>query len=189
MRLAIPFGLLILLTGCAHYEYNIVSPDNLRGHIGQNTDRLVRLEPLEYRFRSVDNHLVARIYNRGSDPVQLLGDQSVVVAPNGESHPLRSQTIAPGSFIKLIFPPIPPQTVPTGPVIGIGFGARVDRTPPGTGIGHGPGSESVRYLDAYAPDGALYWDWTDQAEVTVTFVYRQRDHIFRQQFVFGRQKR
>ena len=51
-----------------------------------------------------DNRLVMRVFNR-----RRMRSSSVpkrIVDPNGQSHPIRGQTIVPGSFIKLIIPPI-----------------------------------------------------------------------------------
>jgi hypothetical protein len=177
-------NLFALTTGCARYEYNIVSPENLRAHIGTNTDHVATLDPLTYRFRAVDNRLVIRIYNETQDSITLEGDRSTVVSPNGQSHPLRSQTIAPASFIKLIFPPIRPQFPPTGPTIGFGIGTRVDAR----GRGRAHGSDPPKYLATYSPDEALYWDWDGQTDVTATFAFRRADKPFQHQFIFHRQK-
>src|SRR5262245_44628212 len=89
-------GLLCMTTtGCAKYEFDIVDPPELAGHIGSKSDHDVEREPLEYRLRAYDNRLVMRIYNKTDDPIHLQGDRSFVVDPDGQSRPLRSQTIAP----------------------------------------------------------------------------------------------
>jgi hypothetical protein len=63
-----------------------------------------RVDPLEYSMRTVDNRLVVRVFNPTDDAIELVGPRCSVVDPDGQSHPLRTQSIAPGSFIKLIFP-------------------------------------------------------------------------------------
>src|SRR5205814_908677 len=77
-------------------------------HIGAKADQVVRVDPLEYRLRSYDNRLVLSIFNPTQDPITLAGDRSYVVDPKDQSHPLRSQTIAPNTFVRLILPPMRP---------------------------------------------------------------------------------
>jgi hypothetical protein len=195
MRSIILLSLLALSTGCAHYEYDIVAPENLRGHIGTKGDHVVTVDPLTYRFRTVDNRLVIRIYNDTQDPIVLLGERSTVVTPDQQSHPVRPQTIAPGSFIKLIFPPLRPPYGPRG-VFGVGIGARVDRDRGDPGyIPPDPYYydardyyDDPRFLAAYVPDQTIFWDWEGESDVTATFVYLRRDKIFEHRFVFHRKK-
>src|SRR5258708_34156135 len=80
--------------GCAHYEYDITSPPDLRQHVGEK-EVIVRVEPLEYRFLSYQDHLVVQIFNPTSDVIQFLGEQRTIVDPSGQSHPLRGQAIPP----------------------------------------------------------------------------------------------
>src|SRR5881394_1297012 len=94
-RFFIPSISLILMTGCARYEFDLVQPQDLARHIGSQSDETVRVDPLEYRMRAVENRLVVRIFNPTTDPITLAGDKSYVVDPAGQSHPLRAQTIAP----------------------------------------------------------------------------------------------
>ena len=179
--------------GCARYEYAIVSPPDVARHIGGDRDTVIGLLPLEYRFRSVDNYLVMRVFNPTREPVRLLGQESFVVDPHRQSHPLRGQTIAPGTYIKLIFPPPRPQLEPAGPSIGIGFGARY-------GYGsyrHGywardpfydPYWDVPRYYTVYDGD-AMYWDWSGESDVRVAMVYQQADRKpFTHEWVFRRKR-
>src|SRR4051794_18305945 len=99
----------MLIVGCAHYEYDVTRPEEFAGHIGTNTDHGFQRAPLEYRLRTVDNHLVMRIYNPTDTALTLLGQRSSAVDPDGQSHPLNTQTISPQSFIKVILPPIRPH--------------------------------------------------------------------------------
>lgn len=183
-----------LFVGCTHYEYDLVHPPELAQHIGTKSDVSITLSPLRYELRAFENHLVMRIYNQADVPVRLLGDRSVVVDPQSQSHPLRSQTIAPGSFIKLILPPLPPAVEPRGPTIGIGIGVGY-----GYGYGHGRWREGLddpfwdygyyepRYINVY-DSGEYLWDWKGDSEVSVTLTLQRGDEkTFSQTFVF-RQK-
>ena len=196
MRAACAILLIIVAAGCARYEYDLVQPAELKRHIGRNLDQVVMVDPLEYRLRTVDNHLVARIHNRTDDPIRLLGDKSVVVDPEGESHPLRGQTIAANSFIKVIFPPLRPRVYSPGPHFGFGVGVgagRYHRHPfyhsssfyypyyPYSYY-HDPFYDPwpYGYYDDYGPryfyledDTGHYWQWRGEGEVRVSFVYQR----------------
>src|SRR5689334_3077186 len=91
-------ALVLLSTGCAKYEYNLVRPEELTRHIGSSVDAVVTIDPLEYRMRSVDNRLVVRIFNHTEESIELLGPRSAAVDPNAQSHPIHGQTIPPGAF-------------------------------------------------------------------------------------------
>ena len=104
MRLFPAILVLTLLTGCAHYEYDLIRPPELARHISRESDQVVAVQPLEYHLRTYDNVLVMRVFNPTDSPIELLGTQGAVVDPRGESHPLRERTIAPQSYIKLLFP-------------------------------------------------------------------------------------
>ncbi|MEO6436467.1 MAG: hypothetical protein ABIP55_12010, partial [Tepidisphaeraceae bacterium] len=132
VTIAISMLMLLCLSGCAKYEYALVRPPELARHIGRSIDQVFKIEPLEYRLRTADNRLVMRAYNPTNDAIELIGPKCSVVDPSGQSHPLRSSTIAPQSFIKLIFPPTRPRAYDPyhGPTwsTGIGVGMRVDAT-------------------------------------------------------------
>ena len=182
-----------LLGGCARYEYQLVRPPDLTRHVGRGTDQVFTLEPLQYRLRTVDNRLVMRIFNPSQEPIELLGAQSTVVDPNGQSRPLRSLSIAPGSFIKLIFPPPRPRVYDPhyGPSwhTGVGVGIRVDARTRGR---HPPPpyfmSTTPRYLDVYDDADAFFWEWRGEGEARMTLVYRRGDEEFRHDFLFRRIK-
>ena len=175
-------------TGCARYEYDIVSPPDLRTHIGTKADAVTPVDPLVYRWRTVDNRLVVRVFNPTEDPVQLLGEKSTVVAPSGESHPLRGQTIAPRSHVKLILPPRRPTVRSSGPTFGVGVGMRVDARDRGFPPHRDPFNDGPRYLAVYDGDDALYWDWNGQTEVRLTLVYQRGETPLRHEFVIRRRK-
>ena len=178
---------LCLATGCARYEYDIVSPADLQAHIGTKSDTTTTVDPLIYRWRTVDNRLVVRIFNPTNDPIQLLGEKSTVVAPTGESHPLRGQTIAPQSHAKLILPPRRPRVYNRGPTFGVGVGMRVDARDRGYPY-YNDHLDEPRYLAVYDDDNALYWDWNGQTEIRLTLVYQRNEELLRHQFVIRRRK-
>jgi hypothetical protein len=203
MRAAVCILATLLIGGCAKYEYNLVKPPELQRHIGRDADAVVPIDPLEYRLRTVDNRLVMQVFNPTSDPIELVGPRCTVVDPNGQSHPLRSQTIAPGSFIKLIFPPPRPEVYAPyygGPYWGVGVGYHVHHT----GWGHRCAGPSYvyspyayypypyypgpYYLAVYDESEPYYWDWRGVGECRVLLTYRRGDKEIRHEFVFARQK-
>src|SRR5688572_20243084 len=184
--------------GCARYEYDVVKPQDLAGHIGSKADYDVEREALEYRFRSYDNRLVMRVYNETHEPIHLQGDRSFVVDPQGQSRPLRSQTIAPHSFMKLIFPPVRPYWN-TGPSVGFGVGYVATSSDGGGRSGAHPAVvHRPTYIDqpryyTLNDGGEVYWDWRGEGEIRVTLVYQREgaeeaESTFKHDFVFGRRK-
>lgn len=186
-------ALLFLASGCAHYEYDIASPADLAQHIGAKTEQVIHRDPLEYRLRAVEDRLVMHIFNSSNDPITLLGDKSYVIAPSGQSHPLRSQTIAPHTFIRLILPPMHPFYREGGPTFGIGFG-----------IASGYGYRGYRHYDPffydyydyawpryfsyYDPSDAIYWTWEGENDVRLHLVFQRDKETFSQDFTFHRKK-
>jgi hypothetical protein len=179
-----------LLTGCARYEYGLTTPPDLARHIGAKTEEVIQRDPLEYRLRAVEDRLVMNIYNTTDDPIALLGDRSYVVAPSGQSHPLRSQTIAPHTFIKLILPPMRPFYREAGPTFGIGFGLS-------SGYGY-RGFRNYdpffydyaepRYYTYYDPSDATYWNWEGETDARLHLLFQRDKETFAQDFGFHRKK-
>jgi hypothetical protein len=187
--LLIPLLFLLHLTGCATYEYNIVEPPDLQAHIGRNTDHIVKRGPLEYHLRSYDNRLVMRIYNDTDDPISLLGDRSFVVSENGQSHPLRSQTIAPRSYIKMILPPPKPQFYSPGPTFGVGFGTTVGRYNHPHYHYNAPYSDpGPQYFTVFDEEQTIYWDWKGETDVSMTLLFQRNTDQLKHQFTFHRKK-
>jgi len=193
---------LVVLTGCARYEYDLVEPREFTRHVGRNVDQAVDIEPLTYRLRSVDNRLVVRVYNNTDDNIELLGAKSTVVDPDGQSHPLRSQSIAPRSFIKLILPPPRPQVYDRGPTFGVGVGYGISSVVPDPPDGlpdrrafhthHNQWEPYFRdepqYFAVYDESDTFYWDWKSVGEARVNLVYRRGESELRHAFVFRRVK-
>lgn len=201
-RLSLVAASLLMMTcglGCASYEYDLVEPQPLAQHVGADAIS-VDVEPLRYRLITVDSYLVMRVFNETAEPVTLLGDESYVVDPRGQSHPLQSQTIAPGTFIKLVFPPVPPQVVPRGPTIGIGFGAyghHWHRHPYYYGGYYYDRLwyDEPRYYTVYDPANNYYWEWDGEGTVArAVLIYRPGPKdgpakTVRHEFAFSRVKK
>ncbi len=177
-RFAVLF-MLLAAVGCTHYDYDIVDPPDAARHVGPDQWVDVPFPPLVYHFITEDNYLICRIENSSDAAIQLLGDRSVVVSPDGQSHPLRSETIAGHSFIKLVFPPLQPRIERYGPSIGFGVGYRADaRT-----------CSEPSYLDLYVDDAPYYWSFHGEGTFRITFVFRSDQRTIEQHFTIGRQKR
>lgn len=185
----------LFASGCAHYEYDIVAPPELARHVGGAQDEVIRADPLEYRLRSYENRLVLNVFNPTGDAITLAGDRSYAVDPRGQSHPLRTQSIAPSAFIKLILPPMRPE-FRTSPAIGIGVGfgysrAHYDRF--GYGGFYDPLWDEPRYTTYYDESDASYWDWQGETDVRVHLVFVRGEggggqNTFAQDFTFHRRK-
>lgn len=136
----VPACLVFLTLGCARYEFDVVEPRELAGHVGAKSWVVLRRDEVEYRLRSYDNRLVTHVYNRSEAPLKLLGPDSAAVDPRGESHPLHSATIPSGSYVKRIFPPPLPRVRQTGPTFGFGVGVGYGSAGPGGGAGRAIGN-------------------------------------------------
>lgn len=171
-------ALFCLLTGCAQHEFDLAEPADLARHIGRDQPSILERPPLTYRLQAAEGRLVMTIRNPADQPVILVGEQSYAVAPDGESHPLPTQTIAPGSFIKLIFPPMrDPQAEPR---FGIGIGVMGSATPARTEAG------APALLSAKASDP--YWNWKGETPVRMRLSFKQGEQTFAHEFTFRRVK-
>jgi hypothetical protein len=181
----------LCVTGCAHYEYDLASPPDLARHISGKADEVVRIDPLEYRLRSVENRLVISIYNPTRDPVTLAGERSYVVAPGGQSHPVRAQTIAPDTFVRLILPPMRPGYYQSSPSIGFGLGIGYSRGFYGRRAYPFYDSflyDEPRYYTYYDESDATYWSWEGESDARVHLVYQGPKETFTHDFTFHRKK-
>ena len=182
--------------GCARYEYEVVEPPELAQRIGRARTTF-ELEPVRYQAQTYDNRLVVFIFNEADAPLKLLGEDSYAVDPRGESHPLPTRTVAPGSSTKLIFPPLRPTFRRSGPTFGFGVGVGLGsarRHGHFGRAGYGWHRDPFGYDDfpryyQLADDGTLYWDWTGRnTDVRVRFVYERGDERFHHEFTFRRVK-
>lgn len=190
--------LLVLLTvGCAHYEYDVVEPADLAQHVGAKTSVTLPLDSVRYEAITSSDRLVLIIHNDADQPLKLLGDDGFAVDPKGESHPLPTRTIAPGTATKLIFPPIRPTLRHTGPTFGVGVGVGVSSSHNygRRGYYHGGFAGDPWYYDDYPryyrleDDGTVYWDWTgDKTVMKLRLVYQLAEKQFHHDFTFRRVK-
>ena len=176
---------LFLFCGCARYEYNIIEPPDLAQHIGGDQAVTFSRNGLLYRMRSYENRLVIQISNTTPQPILLVGGQSYVVDPQGQSHSFAAQTIGPQSFIKLILPPLPPESVPTGPIFSIGIGVAAS---PDEFYGPGYFFDRPHYL-AVIDSNDEFWKWEGESNVMLSLAFSQAGAApFTHRFVFHRQK-
>jgi hypothetical protein len=182
----LPIAFLFLATGCANYEFDVVRPTEAAQHVGNKADAVVKLDPLEYRMRAVEGRLVVQIFNPTDDNIALLGDRSSVVAPDGQSHPLRSIPIAPHSYGRLYLPPMRPQIQRDGPSFGIGFGTVIGDRRRFNSLDADTYSEP-RYFTVVDEDN-LYWDWNGEGQVRLRLFYDRNGRNFSDEFVIARKK-
>lgn len=183
-------GLIVVMlfaSGCSTYEYDLVQPTDLARHVGKSDEVFLR-DSIEYRLNSIENRLVLRAYNTTDQAMTLNGEKSVLVDETSQSHPLRSVTIAPKSFVKLILPPVPPRVERVGPSIGIGFGGTFGdaRRARPYGWPH-YAADGPQYFAIY-DDGSYYWDWNKESDVRLTLHYEQAQTTIQHQFVIARKK-
>lgn len=179
------------LVGCTRYEFDVVQPSDQRQHVGRKTDVVVKIDPLEYRLRSVEGRLVLHVRNQTDAAVQLDGERSAVVDTEGQSHPLRSQTIASGSFIKLIIPPLRPRVGRPGPTFGVGIGVGASRHDGYRGRphpSHDPFLDEPMYMTVYDDSDAYYWDLQGEGQVRLELVYRRGDETINHRLELSRRK-
>jgi len=198
----------LLLSGCAHYEYDLTRPPALARHISELSETMP-VDPLVYRFQTVENHLLIWIQNSTTDPILLVGDRSVIVDPTNQSHPLGSRTIAPGSYIKIILPPLEPWAYAQGPVIE-GPDVRVDAHV-SVGMGYHRGYYPFYrryYFNGYYFDdyyyggypgyviiydrddegGPDFFHWDENTDVRMTLTFERAGKRFEQSFAFRRDR-
>ena len=188
------FGFAFAGGGCARYEYDIVEPADLAGtHIPRKQSVTIPMDPVRYEARTYSDRLVLFIFNESDQPLKLLGEDSYAVDPRGESHPLPTRTVAPGSSTKLIFPPLRPTFRQSGPTFGVGLGVGLGSARYRRGYYGGRYFGDPFFYDHYpryyqlADDGTVYWNWTgNNTESTVRFVYQLGDERFHHEFTFRR---
>ncbi len=178
VRQVMMIGCGLLLTGCYHYEYRIVSPPELRQTIFTNRETIIHRDPMEYRFRDEQDYLVVRIFNTTQEPVQLLGQQSSVVDPGGQSHPMLGRVIPPGAYIKFILPPMPRYAVVSEPRATFGFGVGYGFHRHGwyggwyAPVWYDPWWDEPRYVAVYEP-GESYWQWYGPGDVQLILAFQR----------------
>ena len=186
---------LSLTSGCARYEYDVLQPAELAGHVGTRQWTNLHVDELEYRLRTSDDRLVMLVYNRGERTVKLSGPDSAAVDPRGESHPLQSRTVPRDSYVKLILPPPPPQVRSFGPTFGFGVGMGYSRRfgrPYRDGLGFGTGmyhDVEPRYHGVYDPNDRTYFNWPGDSNLRLLLAFQaEGGEGFRHEFLLRRRK-
>jgi len=171
MKVAILVG--VLLAGCAQTEFD-AAPAGSSQPIRVGNDQDVRWSgpPLQYRMRADEGHLIVWIENPTENSIELIRDKSQVVDPEGVAHPIRGETIAGGSSIKEIFPPLA-ESAPHGQPEQIN---PYDR----------PGFIPIPDSGADSEAGHASWQWDDGMEIQLDLAFEQGEHQFEQHFVFRR---
>jgi hypothetical protein len=172
----LPLLLTILLVGCAQTEFD-ATPAGSEQPVRVENSQDVQFpgDPLVYRMRADEGHLVFWIDNPTNQPVELLGDKSDVTDPEGVAHHLRGRTIAPLSSIKEIFPPMMDQTEgpPPGPAEAV---SPYDR----------PGFIAVPDIQSGSRDNDQNWQWDDELDIHLNLFFDQDGHQFEQHFSIRR---
>jgi len=110
---------LLLISGCAtatsvpagHYEYDLVEPATYKQHIGNIKPVVLKDRGHDIRFalKSMHDHVVLWILNSTPNAVVLVGDESVIIDPQGKTHGTASQTMLHGAIARIVWPPLLPQ--------------------------------------------------------------------------------
>ncbi len=99
--------------------------------------------------------------------------------------------IVPGTFVKLILPPMRPTVYDSGPRFGFGFGIIGRAGHPFQDPFYGPfGSgfyDEPRYYTVYDNDN-YYWDWPVESTARLLLTFRRGEQSFRHEFSFARKK-
>jgi hypothetical protein len=178
------------LSGCAHYEFDLVRPGDMGRHVGEEREQIFNVPPLQYRMQAYEGRLVIKIYNPTNEIIFLEGARSSAVDPKGEGHPLGDLTLVPDSWVKLILPPLRPQMGVVGSDVGFGFGVVGERDTFYPGFDSDPYYyDSPRYSKVYIPGDSRYWNWEGQTDVRLMLFFRRTSGEFHQEFTFHRRKR
>jgi len=188
MRTSFLLVLLLLAGGCAKYEFDLVEPADLAAHVGRDKETVIKRDELEYRMQAVENRLLMFIVNSTDDAIELIGPESTAVDPGGQSHPFRSQSIAPHSYVKLILPPLRPY-YRAGPTFGFGLGIHGSREPDPLWLRFDdPLWEEPMYVAVYDETDTLYWSWEGESEARIRLTFKRGREMFHHNFVFRRKK-
>jgi hypothetical protein len=186
--------MLLLVSGCAQYQYSIVEPARLARTIGEEGTR-VTYEPLEYDFAVRDGELSMAIANPTTEPLSIVAAKSYVVSPDGASHPVPvAGSIAPRSFVATLLPPEPP-VYRSSPRFSIGFGVGHYSAPyhHGPFVSHGFGYHFYDGYyegphDYYPVNLPNYWTWkTGQVRLRLTYEHGT-NNTFEHDLVLERRK-
>lgn len=163
-------ALVLCLTACRSYVYRVVQPQGIAQPV---MDQPVEFQyaPLEYRLTRYHNRLAMRIANPTEDQIVLVGNRSSVVAPDGESHPVRGRAIGPHSFTRMFLPSYPLR-YPYPDYVGWGWGWGYGWGPydPFWGPFYGTSFFAPPPLSYYEIMTPYDWDWkTGSARLRLTY--------------------
>lgn len=183
-------SLCTLASGCAQYQYELSQPSDLARPIGSRAPVEVSVDPLTYELQTADNHLVMQVHNDTAEPVKLVGEDSYVVDPDGESHPLQTSTIAAHSVAKLILPPQQIIERERAPVFGFGFGVGFSSR---SAVRRGYWNSALDTIDEpryYAVDdgGNRFWEWNGEGSIRMRLTYERGEKRWHHEFQFARHK-
>ena len=179
---------LLLVSGCKSYEYRLVEPAQYARLIVKEPVS-IHYDPMDYGLSRYHDHVAMSINNPADEPITLRSDQSYVVDPHGESHPIRGQTIAPHSHVWLLLPPVPASFS--------GYAYAPYYGPPGwwyPGYGHHwhYRYDPWPYYGPYAYSYTVYtpydWRWKP-GEARLHLAYTRGNQGFEHDFVFLRQEK
>lgn len=175
---AVLLASLLAGVGCTSYHHRLTEPTELACDI-RAEDAVTRLFPMRYLWNTVEDRLVVRIFNDGESNVLLDGERSVLVDPAGQSRPLRSQTIASGSYARLVLPPYRSAEYAPGPTMSIGFGVS------SVGAGH-RAPRSVPAAMVIVHDHETRWDWPAGTTIRLQLHFTCGQETFDHAFVLER---
>jgi hypothetical protein len=177
VRTFIPLLLTLICSGCETIEFDATPQGGGQSvRVTNDQDVQISLPPLQYRMRADEGHLIVWIENPTNVAVELVGDNSAVIDPQGDAHPLLDQMILPGAWIKAVFPPVyegppPPAGNPSANPIN-----PYDR----------PGFISVPDASQSEQSRDATWQWDDELEIQLNLVFQRGQQQFQQQFSFRR---
>ena len=165
----------MFLTGCASYQYDVTTPDGGALAVMKDQDLIVPADPVRLRLRQVESRCVLIIDNPTADAVTIDGMASAIVDPTGQSRPIATQLIAPGSYVKLILPPLL-DVDPRGPRLQLGLGFIVNATT----------ERQADYLETGAAQD--YWEWPGEGTVRILLSIKTKDQTFKHELTLRKIK-
>jgi hypothetical protein len=168
--------LLCLCSACATIEFD-ATPQGFGQpiHVGNDQDVEITLQPLTYRMRADEGHLILWIENQSNAAVELVGDKSYVMDPQGQSHPLHDRMILIGESSKLVLPPLDEGPPPSQ-----------EGAAPGENPYDRPGFISIPDDTTNQQSRDVSWQWDDDLAVQLNLVFQRGDTQFSQSFSIQR---
>jgi len=177
MRRCLTLAVLLLISGCANYRYEITAGPGQTSEVLKDRDLVIPAAPAELRLRQVESRCVVLVTNPTTQPITIDGGSSTIVDPKGQSRAVASMLIAGNSYRKLILPPMRDYD-PQGPQVHLGLGFMVNaatvRTP--------------QYLDVDLP-AQEYWEWDGAGSIHLILTLRQNDQSTRHEWTITRSER